>query len=142
MKKLVFIALLVPIAYYLYKKGKAVTSLTYKVIGAQVQSVGWNDFKLILRLNVNNESTTNLYLQKVDGVIMIDGNDTATINQNWNTNITPGENILRLELLFNIKQALRNLWQFKAGKKIITFSGNLKLDNITLPVKYDYVYGR
>jgi hypothetical protein len=142
MKKLVFIALLVPIAYYLYKKGKAVTSLTYKVIGAQVQSVGWNDFKLILRLNVNNESTTNLYLQKVDGVIMIDGNDTATINQIWNTNIAPGENILRLELLFNIKQALRNLWQFKPGKKIITFSGNLKLDNITLPVKYDYVYGR
>ena len=142
MKKLVYIALIVPIAYYLYNKGKAVTSLTYKVIGAQLQSVGWNDFKLILRLNVNNESTTNLHLQKVDGVIMIDGTDTATINQIWNTNITPGENILKLELLFNIKQALRNLWQFKAGKKIITFAGNLKLNNITLPVKYDYVYGR
>lgn len=142
MKKLVFIALLLPIAYYVYKKGKALTSLTYNVIGAQIQSVGWNDFKLILRVNVNNNSTTNLYLQKVDGVIMINGTDTATINQIWNTNIAPGINLIKLELLFNIKQTLRNIWQFQPGKKIVTFAGNLKFDNITLPVKYDYAYGR
>ena len=57
MKKLVYIALIVPIAYYLYNKGKAVTSLTYKVIGAQLQSVGWNDFKLILRLFIRHYSS-------------------------------------------------------------------------------------
>lgn len=142
MKKVVVLALVISVLYLLYNKGKAITSLTYKVIGAELKSVGWNDWKLILRLIVNNASKTNIFLQSIDGSIMIDGKYTGNIIQTWNTNITPGDNHLRLEINFNIFEALRQAWQFKSGTKIVSFNGVMKFDNLSLPVKYDYAYGR
>lgn len=142
MKKLVFIAILSAVGLFLYKKTSAALKLTYEILSIELKQFNWNDFRMIVRTNIKNESNQSLLLNSVDGSIFIDGNNTGTINQVWNETLTPGNNNLRIEIVFNVKATLRNLFQNYSGKRIISFVGELKFEGVTLPVKYEYAYGR
>ena len=143
MKKLILIAaILIPIGLWAYRKGKAGLNLTYEVVRIDLKQFNWNDFRMIVTTNVINNSNQNLLLNSIVGNVLIQGNFTGSINQTWNTTITPGSNQLRIEIVFNLIASLRNLWQSYKGKKInVSFVGDLKFENVTLPVKYEYAFG-
>lgn len=139
MKKVVFIALLFPVALLVYRKIKAAMALTYEVVGVDLRKLDWSGFNMIIKTNIINKYPQKLFLNNVSGVIKFNGSDVGTINQSWNTTIFPGNNMIDINIRFDLTETLQAIQKLRKGKNEVNFNGTLKFERITLPIKHSYL---
>lgn len=134
-KKIILIfAAALPILYILRKLGAA-QKLDYKVLSAKIKFYP-SSIRLITAIKIFNSSQENISVQKVTGVLKVNGIEAAQIDQYLNTLLRPGENLVEL----NAEVYLNSLSSLFSNRFKVNFSfiGTLKAEGITLPIIYKY----
>lgn len=113
----------------------AAQKLDYKVLSAKIKFYP-SSIRLITALKIFNSSQENISVQKVTGVLKVNGIEAAQIDQYLNTLLRPGENLVEL----NAEVYLNSLSSLFANRLKVNFSfiGTLKAEGITLPIIYKY----
>lgn len=136
-KKVWFIPLAI-ILFIGYKKLNLAKRYSVYFKGFDFTTLSFLNPVLTLKVGINNPTDGTADLQKINGILKLDGKYVGSVNGISPTLIQTGETILNVPITLDYDGVFNILSKLKETKFVFDFNGTIVIDFISLPLDFTY----